>query len=104
MPLYKKGDAKNCNNYRGISLLSAVEKTYEFIIERRLRSKIERTLEEEQSGFRKGYYINYHISAFDRVKREYIWKALEVRRVEDGLLIAIKGIYAMTKIELEQRI
>ena len=42
IPLYKnKGDAQNCNNYRGIKLLSHTMKLWEWVIEGRVRRTIE---------------------------------------------------------------
>jgi len=42
IPLYKnKGDAQNCNNYRGIKLLSHTMKLGERVIEGRLKTSIE---------------------------------------------------------------
>ena len=35
IPIYKKGDKKKCNNYRGISLLSLPGKVYEKCLEKR---------------------------------------------------------------------
>src|SRR5678815_4599354 len=38
VPIYKgKGDAVNCKNYRGISLMNHMAKLYERILERKLR-------------------------------------------------------------------
>ena len=45
-PIYKKGDKTNCNNYRGISLMSHAYKVYERILEARLREYIESKLGE----------------------------------------------------------
>lgn len=53
VPLFKKGNRKRCENYRGITLLSHGLKLMEKIIEKRLRIYIEPQLEEEQHGFRK---------------------------------------------------
>ena len=40
IPLYKNnGDAQNCNNYRGIKLLSHTMKLWEWLIEGRLRGE-----------------------------------------------------------------
>jgi len=53
IPLYKnKGDAQNCNNYRGIKLLSHTMKLWERVIEGGLRTTIE--ISENQFGFRQG--------------------------------------------------
>jgi hypothetical protein len=37
--IYKKGDRLDCNNYRSITLLSVVAKTYERILEKKLEEK-----------------------------------------------------------------
>lgn len=51
--LYKnKGDRSDCNNYRGISLLSIVGKLYARVILTRLQQLAERVYPESQCGFR----------------------------------------------------
>lgn len=51
--LYKqKGDKGDCNNYRGISLLSIAGKAIARVILRRLQTLAERILPESQCGFR----------------------------------------------------
>jgi hypothetical protein len=102
IPIYKKGDRLDCNNYRGITLLSVVAKTYERILEKRLRREIEEQMTDSQSGFRKGHSIQDHIftikesiyktiqknselylgfidleKAFDRIPRGKVWECLE---------------------------
>ena len=53
--LYKnKGDKGDCNNYRGISLLSIVGKVYARVVLKRLQILAERVLPESQCGFRGG--------------------------------------------------
>jgi len=47
-PVYKS----ECGNYRGISVLLHINKIYERILERRLRSCVEEKLGEWQHGFR----------------------------------------------------
>lgn len=106
VPIHKKGDNKQCNNYRGITLLSIPLKIYEHILEKKLRVTIEPTLLETQSGFRRGRSAQDHIftirqisaeicqynrkaflafidleKAFDRVPRKKVWEALEKRGV-----------------------
>ncbi|KAJ4431013.1 hypothetical protein ANN_19606 [Periplaneta americana] len=54
IPIYKKGDRGNPNNYRGISLLNSTYKLYAKIITRRLNTISETKLDEIQCGFRKG--------------------------------------------------
>ena len=51
--LYKnKGDRSDCNNYRGISLLSVVGKLYARVVLLRLQQLAERVYPESQCGFR----------------------------------------------------
>nr|CAH7736536.1 unnamed protein product [Callosobruchus chinensis] len=61
IPIYKKGDSMDCNNYRGITLLSVPSKVYERLLDKKLREHIERDLDGAQSGFRKGHSIQDHI-------------------------------------------
>ena len=50
----KKGDRIDCNNYRGISLLSIVGKVYARVVLNRLQVLAERVYPEAQCGFRAG--------------------------------------------------
>ena len=53
--LYKnKGDLSDCNNYRGISLLSVVGKVFARVVLNRLQSLASRVYPESQCGFRAG--------------------------------------------------
>ena len=53
--LYKnKGDRSDCNNDRGISLLSVVGKVFARVALTKLQILAERTLPESQCGFRTG--------------------------------------------------
>ena len=53
--LYKnKGERSDCNNYRGISLLSIVGKVFARVILTRLQKLAERVYPESQCGFRSG--------------------------------------------------
>ena len=55
VPLHKgKGDVHECSNFRGISLLSLVEKVYGRILTNRIRDETENVTAEVQSGFRRG--------------------------------------------------
>ncbi|RJG09513.1 hypothetical protein D4A39_17335, partial [Alcanivorax profundi] len=51
--LYKnKGDRSDCNNYRGISLLSTVGKAFARVVLNRLQVLADRVYPESQCGFR----------------------------------------------------
>ena len=52
--LYKKGDTKECKNYRGISLLSVAGKTFAWIILKRIKQEVEARLRENQARFKSG--------------------------------------------------
>jgi len=50
----QKGDLKDCNNWRGVTLLSIPGKVMAGIIIERLKETIDNSLRQQQSGFRKG--------------------------------------------------
>ncbi|XP_070005926.1 uncharacterized protein [Nicotiana sylvestris] len=53
VPVYKnKGDIQNCNNYRGIKLLSHTMKVWERVVEGRIRRAV--SISEKQFGFMSG--------------------------------------------------
>jgi len=56
VPIPKKGDPKNVNNYRGITLTSIFSKIFSILLDNRLRNWAEKSnnLSEFQFGFRKG--------------------------------------------------
>ena len=55
VPLYKvKGEKSECKNYRGISLLSMVEKIYAGILVDRVHRVTGDLIDDEQGGFRAG--------------------------------------------------
>ena len=53
LKLPKKGDISNCNNWRGITLLSIPGKVFCTILLHRLHDSVEATLHDEQAGFRR---------------------------------------------------
>ncbi len=55
VPLYKgKGNRDECKNYRGISLLSVPGKIYGRILNERVMKITNKSMGDEQGGFRKG--------------------------------------------------
>ncbi len=55
MPLYKgKGNRDECNNYSGISLLSVPGKIYGRMLNERMMNITDKSVGDEQGGFRKG--------------------------------------------------
>jgi len=123
VPLYKgKGDKLECNNSRGISLLSVVGKAYGRILIRRIRDATECVIGEEQCGFRRkrgcmdqvfvvrqvcekyignGKKVFWAFmdleKAYDRVDRKAVWEVLRMYGVGGNLLKAVKSFYDGSK-------
>ena len=125
VPLYKnKGDAKDSNNYRGITLLSCVGKLFTSVLNSRLYDFCESNniLKELQAGFRSGYSTNDHIfllqgivelfinrkkklftafidyaKAFDTVSREALWHKLLTCGINGKILDVIRSLFTNIK-------
>lgn len=120
VPIFKKGDSNNPNNYRGVALTSIISKVYTHILNKRLTQwaqKEEKHIE-EQAGFRSGYSTIDHIftlyalvqrflkrntklyvafvdfkKAFDSVNRNILWHVLRKNGVNGKLYMALRGVY-----------
>ena len=114
----KKGDLSNCNNYRGITLLSIPGKVFNRIILERIKDSVDGKLREEQAGFRKNRsttdqiatlriiveqslewnsslivnFIDYE-KAFDSVDRTTLWKIMRHYGIPDKLVTMVKELY-----------
>ena len=100
--LPKKGNLSDCNNWKGITLLSIPGKVFCSVLLNRLREHVDSSLREEQAGFRKGRSCSEQIftlrtiieqslehqtpliinfidfkKAFDSIHRESLWKINE---------------------------
>eukprot|EP00903_Cladosiphon_okamuranus_P007252 g7035.t2 len=118
--LYKKGDRSNCNNFRGISLLSHVGKILAKTITNRLSAFCEANdiLPEEQCGFRPGRSIVCMLfvvrrlqelgrrrrtplymcfidlqKAYDSVDRELLWKLLALAGIPAEMIAVIRKFH-----------
>ena len=107
IPIWKrKGDRRECSQYRGISLLSQSSKVFARILKKRIRYIVEPQLSENQFGFRKNKGCSdaililrqlqeKHIEwnkqlymafidqekAFDRIVRAELWRYLAERGI-----------------------
>ena len=55
IPIPKKGNAKECSNYRTTALISHTSETMLKILQARLQQYVKRELPDVQAGFRKGW-------------------------------------------------
>ena len=125
IPLYKnKGDKTDCNNYRGITLLSCFGKLFTAILNTRLYNFCEQNnlISEMQAGFRSGYSTLDHLylvqsmielfchrkkklyaafvdyaKAFDTVSREALWYKLLKHGIDGKILKVIRSLYTNIK-------
>lgn len=65
--LHKKGDIKDINNYRPISLLSHTGKLFNKIILKRMEATLDYNQTREQAGFRKGYGTMDHLQVLTQL-------------------------------------
>ena len=124
-PIYKgKGNSKDVDNYRGITLLSCLGKLFTSIINSRLYTFLDenKILGHEQGGFRKGHSTTQHIfslhflinlylqkkkklfclfvdykKAFDKIQRNILWDKLLKLGIRGKVLDIVKDIYNKAK-------
>ena len=114
----KKGNLNDCNNWRGITLLSVPGKIFCLVLLQRLRDAIEKMLREEQAGFRRGrscseqiftlrniieqstelqqpVFINFidFKKAFDSVHRDTLWHIVRIYGIPARYINIFKSLY-----------
>uniref|UniRef100_A0A8B9YN55 ADNP homeobox 2 n=1 Tax=Bos mutus grunniens TaxID=30521 RepID=A0A8B9YN55_BOSMU len=119
IPISKKGNAKECSNYRTTALISHASKVMLKILQARLQQYVNRELHDVQAGFRKGRgtrdqianirwimekatefqtniyfcFIDY-AKAFDCVDHNKLWKILKEMGIPDYLTCLLRNLYA----------
>ena len=119
IPIPKKGNAKECSNYRTIALISHASKVMLKILQARLQQYMNLELPDIQAGFRKGRgtrdqiaYISWIIEkarelqkniyfcfldyakAFDYVDHNKLWKIFKAMGIPDHLTCLLRNMYA----------
>ena len=111
----KKGNAKECSNYRTVVLISHASKLMSKILQTRLQQYMNRKLPDVQAEFRKGRdqianiccimktrelqkniyfcFIDY-TKAFDCVGHNKLWKILKEMGIADHLTYLLRNVYA----------
>ena len=117
--LPKKGNLKECKNWRGITLLPVVSKVMGRIVIDRIRTGVESKLRKEQAGFRPGrgtteqifilrniieqstewqssLYVNFidFEKAFDSVHRDSLWLIMRSYGIPSKIINMVKALYA----------
>ena len=119
-----KGDPKNVNNYRPITILSCLGKLFTAVLNSRLTDFLNsnETLLENQVGFRKGYETTDHIfvlqslceilkqrkqklfcaftdfsQAFDSIWRVGLWRKLYLNLIDGKFLRIVTNMYENIK-------
>ena len=124
----KKGNAKECSNYRTIALISHASKVMFKILQARLQQYVNHELPDVQAGFRKGrgtrdqianicwiikkarelqkniyFCLIDYAKAFDCVDHNKLWKILEEMGIPDHLTmrLRVKGKYGNSNSEVK---
>ena len=124
-PIFKKGDANDPQNYRGIILINVLAKIYAQLLLNRLTkwSSEHETITNNQFGFQKGKsttdcvfllhaiiskvlnsgeklfycFIDYE-KCFDKVDRLFLWQKLIKENVSCKFIRAVKSMYSTVKL------
>ena len=131
IPIPKKGNAKECSNYRTIAFISHASKVMLKILQARLQQYVNHEFPGVQTGFRKGRGTRDQISniwwifikarefqkniyfcfidyakAFDCVDHNKLWKILKEMGIPDHLTCLLRNLYAgqeaIVRIGMEQ--
>ena len=118
-PIPKKGNAKECANYRTIALISYANKVMLKILQASLQQYVNQEFPEVQARFRKGrgtrdqianicwiiekarefkknIYLSFidYTKAFDCVDHNKLWKILQEMGIPDHLTCLLRNLYA----------
>jgi len=100
VPIQKKGDKTDCNNYRGISLLPSTYKILSKILLSRLTPYAKEVIEDHQCGFRRNRSTIDHIFCI----RQILQKKWEYNEEVLQLFIDLKKAYDSVRREVLYKI
>jgi hypothetical protein len=121
VPIHKKGNVNEPDNYRGVSLINIISKCYTSILNRRLNTWLQNSekIVENQAGFRKNYSTTDNIftlhsvvqkcmnikgrklyvafvdlkRAFDSVNHELLLEVVNTEGVKGKFFLSLKSMY-----------
>ena len=96
VPIYKKGDTTDCNNYRGISLLPTTYKILSNILLSRLSPYTEEIIGDHQCGFRRNRSNTDHMFCI----RQILEKKCEYNEAVHQLFIDFEKAYDSVRREV----
>ena len=122
VPLPKKGNLSDCNNWQGITLLSVPGKVFACVVLERIQKAVDTNLRQEQAGFRPGRSCNDQIftlrqiiekatawrkpvminfinfmKAFDCIHRLSLWSILQQYGIPEGIVTIVQNLYKGSK-------
>ena len=127
LPLFKKGNTSDPNNYRGISISNICSKIFSTIINNRIQEWVQNNniTGEHQAGFKKGYSTIDHMftllaliqkqfarnhklyvafidfeKAFDSINRHILWPILSKNGIKGKLYNCIRSMYHSVKCQI----
>ena len=115
----KKGNLRECTNWRGITLLPVVSKIFGRVLISRIKKGVDNILRKEQAGFRENrstikqiftlrnileqvnewnatlytHFIDFE-KAFDAIHRESLWNIMSIYGIPEELICLIKAMYS----------
>ena len=119
IPIPKKGNAKECSNYRTIAFISHASNIMSKILQTSLQHYVNHELPDVQAGFRKGrgtrdqmvnirwiiekmrefqkniyFCFIFYTKAFDCVEHKKLWEILQEMGISDHLTCLLRNLYA----------
>ena len=82
IPIPKKGNVKECSNYRTIALISHASKIMLKILQAKLQQYVNQELSDVQPGFRKGRVTRYQIA-------NNCWIIKKIKRIPEKYLLLL---------------